>query len=72
MAGGLVGTRRAAWSVIVPKVLVDRPLFGFLGDSWLCPLPGGRCLAIRGQLDEWNWDFLTERMLPILVTNWMF
>jgi hypothetical protein len=65
----------ATWAVIVPKVLVDQ--FGFsivwstpyyaLVTRWQVLRYSGRRLWM-----ELNWDFVTERMLPILVTNWMF
>ncbi len=65
----------ATWQILLPKVLVDQ--FGYT-VFWATPF---YALLIRWQTlrysgsrlwMELNRDFVTERMLPILVTNWMF
>jgi hypothetical protein len=65
----------ASLSVLVPKVLLDQ--FGYT-VFWATPF---FAILLRWQtLDfsgrrlwrELDGDFVTERMLPILVTNWMF
>ena len=64
-----------AWSVLIPKVLVDQ--FGF---SIIWSLPYMSLLtrwhtlrySFRRLGAELNREFATERMLPVLVTNWMF
>jgi len=63
------------WQVLVPKVLVDQ--FGYT-VVWATPyyalLTRWQMLGFSGSRlgMELNGDFVTERMLPILVTNWMF
>ena len=65
----------ATWSVLVPKVLVDQ--FGYT-VLWSTPfyalLTRWQMLgySVRRLWPELGWNFVTERMLPILVTNWMF
>jgi hypothetical protein len=65
----------AALSVIVPKVLVDQ--FGYT-VIWSTPyntlLTRWQALRYSGRRlwMELYRDFVTERMLPVLVTNWMF
>jgi len=64
-----------SWRVLVPKVLVDQ--FGFsvfwstayqtLTFRWQALRYSGRLLW--NELDR---NFVLERMLPVLVTNWMF
>jgi hypothetical protein len=63
------------WSVLIPKVLLDQfgytvfvatPLFS-LSLRWQTLNFSGK--RLWKELDQ---SFLTERMLPILVTNWMF
>jgi hypothetical protein len=65
----------ASWSVLVPKVLVDQfgftvfwstPFFALL-TRWQVLRYSGRRLWM-----ELKGEFITERMLPILVANWMF
>jgi len=65
----------ATWQVLVPKILVDQ--FGYT-VFWSTPyntvLTRWQMLGYSGsrlwmELDR---DFVTERMLPVLVTNWMF
>lgn len=64
-----------AWSVIVPKVCVDQ--FGYT-VIWAVPYMtfATRWQALRysgkslwAELDK---NFIAERILPVLVTNWMF
>ena len=65
----------AAWSVLVPKILVDQFIFTVfwatpyqtLMTRWQSLRYSGRRLWL-----ELNPAFLTERVLPILVTGWMF
>jgi hypothetical protein len=65
----------AALAVIVPKVLVDQ--FGYT-VFWSTPyntiLTRWHMLGYSGRRlwMELDRDFLTERMLPVLVINWMF
>ncbi|MCE0521484.1 MAG: hypothetical protein LV480_01060 [Methylacidiphilales bacterium] len=63
------------WSVLLPKVLVDQFIFTIV---WAMPF---QSLAFRWQAlrfsgkrlwKEMNRAFVTERMLPVLMTNWMF
>ena len=64
-----------AWSVLVPKVCVDQFVFTVfwsmpymtLGTRWQALRYSGR--RLWAELDG---DFVAERMLPVLVTNWMF
>jgi len=65
----------ATWSVILPKVLVDQ--FGFT-VFWCTTY---QTLAFRWQIlrysgrklwNELGGDFVIKRMLPVLITNWMF
>jgi hypothetical protein len=65
----------AAWSVLVPKVLLDQ--FGYT-VFWSTPF---NAILLRWQIlgysfrrlrAELNRNFVTERMLPLLVTNWLF
>jgi len=63
------------WAVLLPKVCVDQ--FGFT-VIWSLPYLTlmTRWQALRYSFlrlwAELNWDFVTGRMLPVLVTNWMF
>jgi len=64
-----------AWSVLVPKILVDQCIYTvFWATPFYTLLTRWKALGYsapklwRG-LDA---EFVTERMLPILVTNWMF
>jgi hypothetical protein len=65
----------ATWSVLVPKVLVDQ--FGYT-VFWATPyyalLYRWQTLRYSGRRlwMELNRAFVTGRMLPILVANWMF
>jgi len=65
----------ASWSVLVPKVLVDQFVYTVV---WAVPY---QTLLTRWQTlgfsfrrlgEEMREDFLTARLLPVLVTNWMF
>ena len=64
-----------AWSVLAPKVLVDQFVFTPL---WAVPYMTFTTrwqalgYSVRRLGAELGWDFIAERMLPILVTNWMF
>lgn len=64
-----------AWSVLIRKICVDQ--FGFT-VIWSLPYltftTRWQALGYSGKRlwDELNWDFVTERMLPVLVTNWLF
>jgi len=65
----------ATWSVLVPKVLVDQ--FGYtivFSTPFYALMTRWQILGYSGKRlwMELNWNFVTERMLPILVTNWMF
>jgi hypothetical protein len=64
-----------ALSILVPKVLVDQFIFTVFWSTLY------QTLAFRWQIlgysgrelwKELNWNFVVERMLPVLVTNWMF
>jgi hypothetical protein len=64
-----------SWRVLLPKVLVDQFVFTVL---WATPYYS---LAFRWQAlrfsgsrlrGELNRNFVIERMLPVLVTSWMF
>ncbi len=63
------------WSVILPKVLVDQFIFSVfwstsyqtLAFRWMSLRYSGRDLW-----RELDWNFVINRMLPVLVTNWMF
>jgi hypothetical protein len=64
-----------SWRVILPKVLVDQFLFTVF---WSTPY---QTLTFRWQTlrysgsrlwNELDGNFVVERMLPVLVTNWMF
>lgn len=63
------------WSVILPKVLVDQFIFSVfwsttyqtLAFRWMSLRYSGRKLW-----SELDWNFVINRMLPVLVTNWMF
>jgi len=64
----------ATWSVLVPKILVDQ--FGFTiiwSTPYMALLTRWQTLrysfrSLWGELDR---SFITQRMLPVLVTNWM-
>lgn len=63
------------WDVLLPKVLVDQFIFSAF---WSTPY---QSITFRWQSlrysgaklwSELDWHFVMERMLPVLVTNWMF
>jgi hypothetical protein len=64
-----------AWRVILPKILVDQFIFSvFWSTSYQTLTFRWQALRYSGsrlwnELDE---NFVFERMLPVLVTNWMF
>lgn len=64
-----------AWSVLIPKVLVDQFIYtAFWAVPFMTLMLRWQTLRYSGlrlwhELDGY---FLTERMLPVLVTNWMF
>ena len=64
-----------AWSVLLPKVCVDQ--FGYT-VLWSVPymtlMTRWQALHYSGKLlrAELGGTFVTERMLPVLMTNWMF
>ena len=63
------------WSTLVPKILVDQFIFT---PIWSIPTQttASRWHALHYSFPELrrelNLNFVTERMLPVLVTNWMF
>ena len=64
-----------AWSIILPKILVDQ--FGYT-VFWATPyqtlLTRWHALGFSGRKlwGELKSDLITRRMLPVLITNWMF
>jgi hypothetical protein len=65
----------ATWSILLPKVLVDQFIFSVFWSTTY------QTLAFRWQnlrysgrrlWEELDGNFVVERMLPVLVTNWMF
>lgn len=64
-----------SWRVLAPKILVDQ--FGytvFFAVPYQATLTRWHQLGFSGARlwRELNDNFLTERLLPVLVTNWMF
>lgn len=65
----------ASWSVLLPKILVDQFIystllavpFNTLMLRWQALRYSGRQLW-----EEIDGNFVTERILPVLITNWMF
>ena len=65
----------AVWSIILPKLIVDQ-----LGYTPFISVPSQTILirwyhagySFSRLRPELNRDLVTERMLPVLVTNWMF
>jgi hypothetical protein len=64
-----------SWKVILPKVLVDQFIFSVIWSTTY------QTLAFRWQAlrysgarlwSELDGNFVIERMLPVLITNWMF
>lgn len=65
----------ASWNVLVPKILVDQFLYtAFLAVPLVTIMLRWQALRYSGRKlwKELNWHFVDERMLPVLVTNWMF
>lgn len=65
----------ATLSVLVPKVIVDQFVYTvFWSTPYYTLLTRWQILRYSGQRlwMELDSTFITERMLPILVTNWMF
>jgi len=64
-----------AWSVLLPKILVDQFIFTvFWATPYQTLMTRWQTLRYSGRnlWRELNRDFLTERVLPVLVTGWMF
>jgi hypothetical protein len=64
-----------AWRVILPKVLVDQFIFSvFWSTTYQSLTFRWQALGYSGSRlwKELNGSFVIERMLPVLVTNWMF
>jgi hypothetical protein len=64
-----------SWRVIVPKVLVDQFIFSvFWSTTYQTLLFRWQALRYSGSRlwSELDGRFVMERMLPILVTNWLF
>ena len=65
----------SSWAIIVPKVLVDQFIFSvFWSTTYQTITFRWQALRYSGSKlwEELNWDFVIDRMLPVLVTNWMF
>jgi hypothetical protein len=65
----------ASWRVILPKVLVDQFVFSVIwSTTYQTLIFRWQALRYSGPLlwNELEWNFVIERMLPVLVTNWMF
>lgn len=63
------------WQIIVPKVLVDQFIFSvFWSTTYQTMLFRWQALRYSGSRlwSELDGRFVRERMLPVLVTNWMF
>jgi hypothetical protein len=63
------------WNVILPKVLVDQFVFSVFWSTTYQTVAfrwQSHRYSIRKVTRELNLDFVVVRMLPILVTNWMF
>ena len=65
----------ASWSVLLPKIVVDQCIYSVF---WSTPFQTivfrWHRLGYSGRKvwSEMDLDFVVERMLPILVTNWLF
>ena len=65
----------ATWSVLVPKILVDQFIYSVVVATPLYTFaPRWHELRYSGTKlwQELDINFVTDRMLPVLVTNWMF
>ena len=63
-----------AWSVVVPKILVDQFIFSvFWATSYQTLMTRWQILRFSGRRlwNELDGNFVTQRMLPVLVINWM-
>jgi hypothetical protein len=64
-----------SWRVILPKVLVDQFIYSvFWSTTYYSLTFRWQALRYSGRRlwSELNRNFVVERMLPVLVTNWMF
>jgi hypothetical protein len=64
-----------SWRVLVPKVLVDQFIFSvFWSTTYQTLIFRWHALRYSGSRlwSELDGRFVVERMLPVLVTNWMF
>ena len=64
-----------SWRILLPKILVDQGIYSVLWSTPFYSLTF-RWQALRYSVsrlwNELNWNFVVQRMLPVLVTNWMF
>jgi len=64
-----------SWRILLPKILVDQFIFSVFWSTAYQTLTF-RWQALRYSSSrlwrELNWNFVVDRMLPVLVTNWMF
>jgi hypothetical protein len=64
-----------SWRVLLPKILVDQFIFSvFWSTTYQTLTFRWQALRYSGSRlwNELNGNFVVERMLPVLVTNWMF
>ncbi len=64
-----------AWSVIVKKVLVDQFGYTFAVSMWLSTFATRwqlNCYSFTALRRELDGSFFMERMLPVVIANWMF
>jgi hypothetical protein len=64
-----------SWRVLLPKILVDQFIFSvFWSTSYQTMIFRWQALRYSGSRlwSELDRKFVLERMLPVLVTNWMF
>jgi hypothetical protein len=64
-----------SWRVILPKIVVDQFIFSVVWSTTYQTLTfRWQALRYSGSRlwNELDGDFVVERMLPVLVTNWMF
>jgi hypothetical protein len=65
----------SSWRVLLPKVLVDQLIFSvFWSTTYQTLVFRWQTLRYSGSRlwNELDGNFVIERMLPVLVTNWMF
>jgi hypothetical protein len=64
-----------SWRILLPKILVDQCVYTIIWSTPFYALTF-RWQALRYSASrlwrELNWNFVEHRMLPVLVTNWMF